>query len=222
MKKICILCNKKISSFDINAMPIGNNAICSNCLHKFNADLKTPSADVNYAFNKRVYNEIKNDISYKLTSTENKEAFERKFKSILSESKKKFGDQAYDEEDEETIAYQKLEEESKNQILTTAPSISGYEIESYIDIITAECTLGTGIASSVTSTLVDMIGAESDSYSSKVHEAISTALERLRIQSLKLGGDGVIGLNTEIEVFSRDIILAICTGTCVKLKKIVK
>ena len=230
MKKICVLCNKKIGSFDVLSMNLNNEkGICSNCLRQFNATVVIPSKNTDYSFNKRVYDAIKKDNLYKNMTPDNRNIFESTFNEILYESKKKYNEYQIIHENksfeegsnhENVEESDALEEKAKKQIITTAPTISGYEITDYIDIITSEYTLGTGIASSVTSSFADMFGAESEAYTSKVHYAKKIALYRLREESARYGGDGVIAVQADIEVFSRDIIVATCTGTCVKLKKI--
>lgn len=221
MKKICVLCNKKIGSFDVLSMKLySEKGICSNCLQKFNVTAVIPSKNTDYSYNKRVYDAIKNDDSYKKMSQDNRDVFEEIFTDILSESKKKYKENLVIDEKLKFEKYKALKEKSKKQILTTSPTISGYEITDYIDIITSEYTLGTGIVSTVASSFSDGSGTESKVYTNKVHDAKKIALDRLRKESARAGGDGVISVQSDIEVFSRDIIVATFTGTCVKLKKI--
>ena len=89
-----------------------------------------------------------------------------------------------------------------------------------IGIVTAQCTMGTGLLSELSSDWNDLFGLESGTMNKKVLKAEETCLNMLRVKSLNLGANAVVGVDVDYaEVGSlRGMILVCMTGTAVRIK----
>lgn len=89
-----------------------------------------------------------------------------------------------------------------------------------IGIVTAQCTMGTGLLSELSSDWNDLFGLESRTMNKKVLKAEETCLNMLRVKALNLGGNAVVGVDVDYaEVGSlRGMILVCMTGTAVRIK----
>lgn len=105
-------------------------------------------------------------------------------------------------------------------LMTTGYNFDGYSINKYIDVFSGECALGTGFLSSLNSGISDLFGTNSESYTNKLKQAKDYALEQLQSQTIKAGGDAIIGLSINYTMFSRDIIGVVANGTAVKIDAI--
>lgn len=105
-------------------------------------------------------------------------------------------------------------------LMTTGFYFDGFSIEKHIGVFSGECALGTGFLSSLKSDVSDILGMNSKAYTDKLREAKDHALEQLREQTIRAGGNAVIGLSINYTMFSRDIIGVIANGTAVKIDAI--
>lgn len=192
MKKICIFCGKPIHMLDYGYMDLSDEkAICASCLSRFSTGISRDAKTADY--HHQLYHNIKTSEDYTKLPREDRYLLDERLGN---------------------------NDDGFTQLLSTTDGLTGYEMTGYLGVISAEYTLGTGFLSSFDSSLADLAGGESETYTKKVHMAKMQALKRLQVVSAHLGGDGVIGIHVDLEVFSRDIIVASCYGTCVTLKKI--
>ena len=105
--------------------------------------------------------------------------------------------------------------------LTTTNRVSGYEIEYDIDIITAECVYGINFFRDLFSEIRDFTGGRSRGTQHVLRDASRTCLDELRQEAVRLGADGVIGVNLDYSEFSggsRSMLFLVASGTAVKLR----
>lgn len=110
-----------------------------------------------------------------------------------------------------------------NIMLTTTNSIEGYNIESYIDVITEESVTGIGIGTQIKSLgdiLANLVGEEQKALTSKIQETKNRLKKKIKQKAKKLGGDAVVGLDFESSSFAGGVIMVSASGTVVKIKKI--
>jgi len=115
-----------------------------------------------------------------------------------------------------------LKEKIDGIILTTAPSIDGFNSE-VIDVITAECVFGMNIFIDFASSLTDVFGGRSKSMQKVLFDTRKTCLNELKKEAFSLGGDAVIAIDLDYSEFSgggKSMLFLVASGTAVKLKKI--
>ncbi len=103
---------------------------------------------------------------------------------------------------------------------TNGYNFEGYKITKYIDVVTAETVLGTGIASEFTSQFADLFGVKSEAFSSKLSEARKDAMDSVLKQVVKLEGNAIIGVDYNYHAFASNLIGVIISGTAVVIEKI--
>jgi uncharacterized protein YbjQ (UPF0145 family) len=116
----------------------------------------------------------------------------------------------YEETNEEEV-YKKI-------ILTTTNNIDGYKVKKYIDVISYEYVIGTGIFSELAAGFQDFVGARSTAFEEKLSEAKRVSLDIIRYKAHLRGGDAVIGLNMGYASFDSNRVAVIINGTIVKLQ----
>lgn len=121
--------------------------------------------------------------------------------------------------DEQLEKRRKLQEKKKKMILTTTNLIEGYEIISYLGIVSGEYALGTGFLSELNSSTADFFGTESGAFSSKLGLAKSNSIARMRDNALQFGADAVVGVDIDILNTNSNVFIACANGTAVKIRK---
>jgi len=107
----------------------------------------------------------------------------------------------------------------KDIIITSSYSIDGYRIVKYIDFISVEVVIGTGIFSEFKASFSDFFGSRSAAFQSKLAKIKSTALQELKEKAIKLNGDAIISIDLDYTNFTQNIIGLIVNGTVVSLVK---
>ena len=113
-------------------------------------------------------------------------------------------------------------EKLNNIILSTTNSLSGHEIEKYIDVITTESIVGIGIGThlkSIGDFFADLTGSEYRAMTNRIDRVKNNLKEKIKEEALKLDGDAVIGIDFESSSFMSGAIMVSASGTVVKLKK---
>lgn len=109
--------------------------------------------------------------------------------------------------------------EIKNHKLTTGYNFEGYNITNYIGLVSGEIVIGTGFLSDFKASVADLLGVESKAYSYKLKDAKKAALRDMIVESVKNGGNAVIGISYGYVVFSGNMIGISVNGTSVKIEK---
>ncbi|MCA9898026.1 MAG: YbjQ family protein [Anaerolineales bacterium] len=107
--------------------------------------------------------------------------------------------------------------EEENLILTTTHFIEGRTITKYIEVITAEVVLGTGVFSEIGANIADIFGKRAAGFQEKLQEARKLALDELRILAFKKNADAIVGLDLDFMNLGNNVLVVIATGTGVKL-----
>jgi len=102
--------------------------------------------------------------------------------------------------------------------ITSTGNIEGKKIVSYIQHISAVAVLGTGLFSELNAGLSDFFGARTSLYENKLLDAKDYAVEELAQKAIKLGANGIVGLDVDYTTFFSDVIGVAVNGTAVKLQ----
>jgi uncharacterized protein YbjQ (UPF0145 family) len=111
----------------------------------------------------------------------------------------------------------------KKMIMTTTSTLEGWNIDSYIGIVSSHVVAGTGFLSDTLAGLSDIFGGRSKSYQNQLFSINEEAISRLVEQTALKGGNGIIGLkidHDEISGKGKTMFMVTATATAVRVTKI--
>lgn len=101
-------------------------------------------------------------------------------------------------------------------IVTTTPSVEGYQIADYKGIVTGEAILGANVFRDIFAGITDIIGGRSGAYEKSLAEARETALVELEDRARAMGANAVVGVDLDYEVIN-NMLMVSASGTAVVL-----
>ena len=99
-------------------------------------------------------------------------------------------------------------------IVTTTPSVEGYQIADYKGIVTGEAILGANVFRDIFAGITDIIGGRSGAYEKSLAEARETALAELEDRARAMGANAVVGVDLDYEVIN-NMLMVSASGTAV-------
>ncbi len=115
-----------------------------------------------------------------------------------------------------------LDELQKNPqllIATAGSAFDGFRITEYLDTISTDGMVGSGIPSAVDAITVDLTGQRSMELAQKMQRAKRIAWEELLWRAHQLGADGVLGVRYDVYMAYSGMFGASVTATAVKLER---
>ena len=110
-----------------------------------------------------------------------------------------------------------------NMPAVLAFTINPYEKDDYkpIDIVSGHIALGTGLISSILSSVTDFFGAKSKGYGQKMKEAEDACLIMIKQNAHALNADAIVGMSTTFTELTsgHGQLLVFMSGTAIKLNK---
>jgi len=101
-------------------------------------------------------------------------------------------------------------------LVTTTNNIEGKEITSYLGIVTGEAILGANIFKDFFAGITDIIGGRSGAYERELRKAKEIAMEEMKDEAQKLGGNAVIAVDLDYETIgSGNMLMVSASGTAV-------
>lgn len=101
-------------------------------------------------------------------------------------------------------------------IVTTTPSVEGYQIAAYKGIVTGEAILGANVFRDVFAGITDILGGRSGAYEKSLAEARETALGEMEDRARSMGATAVVGVDLDYEVIN-NMLMVSASGTAVVL-----
>ncbi len=101
-------------------------------------------------------------------------------------------------------------------IVTTTPTVEGYQIAEYKGIVTGEAILGANVFRDIFAGITDIIGGRSGAYEKSLAEARETALRELEERAADRGATAVVGVDLDYEVIN-NMLMVSASGTAVVL-----
>ncbi len=101
-------------------------------------------------------------------------------------------------------------------IVTTTPSVEGYQIAEYKGIVVGEAILGANVFRDLFAGITDIIGGRSGAYEQSLAEARETALKELEDRAQDKGANAVVGVDLDYEVIN-NMLMVSASGTAVVL-----
>ena len=201
---ICALCGKKQSAFSSSYLTEGI-MICSDCQNTISSLSELAATDLE-KYNRTLF------------------SFREKCNTYgpSADAQKALDDTLERIHIKQTPKMEKLQYQAKLSgfLSTTGFDFSGYRIEKYIKVISAETVLGTGFLSEFTAGLSDFFGTENNKFASKLDEAREAALVKLAEKSDKLGANALIGMNFNYVNFTGNIIGVVINATAVVVQPV--
>ncbi|MCE6951067.1 heavy metal-binding domain-containing protein [Cereibacter sphaeroides] len=101
-------------------------------------------------------------------------------------------------------------------IVTTTPSVEGYQIATYHGIVTGEAILGANIVRDLFAGITDILGGRSGAYEKELAKARETALAELEERARDKGANAVVGVDLDYEVIN-NMLMVSASGTAVTI-----
>ncbi len=196
MARICSVCGKKADTLMGSANVVGTSVICWNCYDK-----------ITHFSKKRVF-ESPEELAENETEVM-KELYDNEFPESVIEDFRKYYRALKDPVTPERVL----------PMITTTPSFSGYRILEYKGLVSGEVVLGTGFLSGLDADWADFFGGETTAYRKKIDAAQEAAACRAFEEAAEKGGNAVVGAKIDLEVFARDLICVMVSGTAVLVEK---
>lgn len=158
------------------------------------------------------------------TAAERKDAERERIANLSEEEKNEIAlNDAKQSGDWNSLPKEVLEKEVNQIKLTTSYQIANANIESEIDVITAEVVYGMNIFKDFFTSVRDVVGGRSDAVQKILKDARKTVLFELKKEALILGADAVISIDLDYQELSgggkNGMIMIVASGTAVTLKK---
>ncbi|MBY6134414.1 heavy metal-binding domain-containing protein [Nocardioides marinus] len=102
-------------------------------------------------------------------------------------------------------------------IVTTTPSVEGYQIADYKGIVVGEAIMGANVVRDFFASVTDIVGGRSGAYESKLQDARETALAELEERARAAGANAVVGVDLDYEVIADSMLMVSASGTAVVL-----
>ncbi|UWR23980.1 heavy metal-binding domain-containing protein [Sulfitobacter sp. S190] len=103
-------------------------------------------------------------------------------------------------------------------ILTTTNTIEGKTITSYNGIVVGEAIMGANIVRDLFARVTDIVGGRSGQYENKLRDAREAAMQEMREECARVGGDAVVGIDIDYEIISDSMMMVSVSGTSVTLE----
>ena len=101
-------------------------------------------------------------------------------------------------------------------IITTTPSVEGYQIADYKGIVVGEAILGANVFRDLFASITDIVGGRSGAYEQELGKARQTAMNELEERAAELGANAVVGVDLDYEVIN-NMLMVSASGTAVVL-----
>ncbi len=113
----------------------------------------------------------------------------------------------------------KDQESGDGMVVTTTSVIEGRPVRQYLGIVTGEVIVGANIFRDLFASITDIVGGRSGKYEDVLARARKEALSEMKQEAVKLGGNGVIGVDIDYEVLGSNgsMLMVSVSGTAVVL-----
>ena len=110
----------------------------------------------------------------------------------------------------------------KEFIITTTPTVPGYEIKQVLGVVTGLTPRTRGVLGKFVAGIQSMIGGEVTAFTTELEKARVEAINRVRSKALALGANAIIGLDLETSDLGLQagVVVISATGTAVSIEKV--
>ena len=110
------------------------------------------------------------------------------------------------------------------EVVTTTPTLEGWEIQSYLGPVSAHVVAGTGLFSDWIASWTDVLGGRSGTYQKQLRSINEEAINRLKKSATMLGANCVVGVridHDEISGKGKAMFMVTAMGTAVRARRAV-
>lgn len=109
----------------------------------------------------------------------------------------------------------------KTMLISTTPTLEGYSITEYCDVVTGEVIVGANLVRDFFANIRDMVGGRSGAYENVLERARNEAMAELQERAAQAGANAVVGIDLDYEVVgqSGSMLMVSATGTAVKVER---
>jgi len=103
-------------------------------------------------------------------------------------------------------------------IVSTTPTLEGFRILRYHDIVTGETIMGANILRDFMASITDIVGGRSGAYETKLREGRRDAIDEMKQVAARLGANAVVGVDIDYEVIGQSMLIVAASGTAVTIE----
>lgn len=105
-------------------------------------------------------------------------------------------------------------------IISTTPSLDGYQIDQYLGIVSGETIIGANVFKDFFASITDIVGGRSSAYEQVLREAKATAMAEMEMQARHFGANAIVGIDLDYETIRDGMLMVTVAGTAVKVTKL--
>lgn len=108
-------------------------------------------------------------------------------------------------------------------LLSTTSQLNGWDILDYVDVISSQVVIGTGVFSDLFAGVTDFMGGNSSSYEKQLEDISNVALKQLSRRAKSLNANAIVGIKLDYDEISgkgKQMFMLTATGTAVIAKKV--
>lgn len=105
-------------------------------------------------------------------------------------------------------------------IISTTPSLDGYQIDQYLGIVSGETIIGANVFKDFFASITDIVGGRSSAYEQVFREAKATAMAEMEMQARHFGANAIVGIDLDYETIRDGMLMVTVAGTAVKVTKL--
>jgi uncharacterized protein YbjQ (UPF0145 family) len=106
-------------------------------------------------------------------------------------------------------------------LVTTTPSVEGYEIIEYLGLVTGEAILGANIFKDFFAGIRDIVGGRSAAYEQELRKAREIAVQEMTATAEQLGANAVVAVDLDYETLqvgqTGGMLMVSVSGTAVRV-----
>lgn len=108
---------------------------------------------------------------------------------------------------------------NQNFIITTTSTVQlkDAEITAYLGVVSGETVIGANIVRDFFAGIRDIVGGRSGSYEQVLKEAKDTAILEMKEQAVRMGANGIVGVDLDYETIGQSMLMVTASGTAVKI-----
>lgn len=105
-------------------------------------------------------------------------------------------------------------------IISTTPSLDGYQIDQYLGLVSGETIIGANIFKDFFASITDIVGGRSSAYEQVLREAKAIAISEMESQARNFGANAIVGIDLDYETIRDGMLMVTVSGTAVKTTKL--
>lgn len=105
-------------------------------------------------------------------------------------------------------------------IITTTPTVEGYQITEYHGVVFGEVITGINFVKDFFASVRNVVGGRSNSYEDELSKARANAMRELEQRASRLGANAVVGVDIDYEVLGANngMLMVTASGTAVSIR----